>query len=206
MAVSDVLYAVDRAVFVFFNRTIANPVFDLLMPPITDWNKSWIGLALFAALWLLLVWKGGKSGRILGLLLIPLIVMSDQLSSSVVKELIHRPRPCQLVGGLAAVPDVRLLVPCGSGYSFPSSHAVNNFAFAAFLAYYYRRWIWLLFTYASIMGLSRIIVGVHYPSDVLGGAIFGTACAFILIGVWESLSRRFPVLAVQVERSGTSDG
>ncbi len=196
MTLPEILFAADRAVFVFINQTLANPFFDFVMPAVTDWNKSWIGLSLFAGGWLLLMWKGGRKGRILGLLLIPLIVMSDQLSSSLLKMLVHRPRPCHLVNGILPVGSVRLLVPCGGGYSFPSSHAVNNFAFAAFLAFYYRRWQWLLFTYAAVMALSRVIVGVHYPSDILAGSLIGFLCAYVVIGLWESLARQFPVLAL----------
>ncbi len=190
----ELLYAVDRTIFLFFNRTIANPVFDVLIPPITDWNKSWIGIALFAFLWLLLLWRGGKKGRIIALLLIPLITMSDQVSSALVKNLVQRPRPCHVVDGRPIVPDVRLLVPCGGGYSFPSSHACNNFAFATFFAFYYRRWRGLLFTYAGIMTASRMIVGVHYPSDVLGGIALGVACAWCVRILWSLLGERFPWL------------
>lgn len=185
------LYALDKAVFLFFNRTIANPLFDAVMPPITDWNKHWIGIALFASLWILIFWRGGKKGRILMLLLIPLITLSDQVSSTFVKNLVARPRPCHIIEGHPEVADVRLLVPCGGGFSFPSSHACNNFAFATFLAFYYRRWRGLLFGYATVMALSRMIVGVHYPSDVLGGLMLGVACAYVLQALWDLLGARF---------------
>jgi membrane-associated phospholipid phosphatase len=100
------------------------------------------------------------------------------------------------VDGLTVVRQIRLLVPCGSGFSFPSSHAVNNVAFATFVAYHYRRWAWLLFLYAFLMCLSRVVVGVHYPSDVAAGAVVGFLCAAGLIGAWESIARSFPALAI----------
>ena len=192
----DFIYNIDRAVFIFCNQTLANPIFDFVMPPLTNWNQSWYGLTLAVGLWLLLFWKGGKKGRIVCLLLIPLILLSDQISSTVIKPLFARPRPCHLVDGLPVIENIHLLVTCGAGYSFPSSHAVNNFAFAALISFYYRRWSWLAFTYAGIMGFSRISVGVHYPSDVLGGIAVGVFCAFIIIMMWESLSKTYPALSI----------
>ncbi|MBI1807537.1 MAG: phosphatase PAP2 family protein [Ignavibacteria bacterium] len=192
----DFLYSIDKTLFYFFNWTIANPVFDAVMPLLTDWNKSWVGLGLFGAIWLLLLWKGGKKGRIIGILVIPLIFMSDQVSSTLIKPIVARPRPCHEMNGVPVLDHLRLLVPCGSGYSFPSSHAVNNFAFAAFFSSYYRNWAWLFYLYAVLMGLSRMVVGVHYPSDVLGGALIGIMCSMTLTTVWELLAQRYPVLSI----------
>lgn len=186
----------DKEVFYFCNRTIANPIFDSTMPFITNWNQSWVGLSFAALFWLLLFWKGGKKGRIIALLLIPLITFSDQLSSSIIKPLVARPRPCHSVDGIVVLENIRLLVSCGSGFSFPSSHAVNNFAFATFISYYYRKWAWLLFTYAVIMGFSRLSVGVHYPSDVLAGAIWGACSAYAFMLGWKSIAKMFPTLYV----------
>ena len=74
----DLLRSLDIAVFRFVNSTIANPVFDRVFPALTDWNQSAIGWAVVASLWLLLMWKGGRKGRIVGLLIIPLVAATDQ--------------------------------------------------------------------------------------------------------------------------------
>jgi undecaprenyl-diphosphatase len=189
----DILYAMDRALFLLVNRTLANPLGDLLWPVVTDYDKLWPVRIVLLALWLALLIKGGRRGRIAALLLIPLIAASDQLSSSVLKSLVSRARPCHLVDGLPAVPEVRLLVPCGSGKSFPSSHAVNNFAAGTFLALCFPRWTWAFLAWASIIALSRVAVGVHYPSDILGGAAIGAALALLFYGVWRLLDpKSFP--------------
>ncbi|HTK82061.1 MAG TPA: phosphatase PAP2 family protein [Bacteroidota bacterium] len=189
----DALYSLDKSVFYFFNTTIANPFLDAVMPALTDWNKSWIGLSLAAAFLLSLAFFGGKKGRILGVMVLLLIVFSDQFSSAVLKSLFARPRPCHL-----PLEHLRLLVDCGSGYSFPSTHAVNNSAFAFFLSYHYRRWAWAYGLYAFLMCISRVIVGVHYPSDIIGGAAIGVAMAASLIALYNALSRKYPSLRIAV--------
>ena len=192
----DLLRSADTALFLLINRTLANPVTDAVMPWLTDWNKYPAGLAIAAAAICLLLWKGGKKGRIVVLLLAILILISDQLSSTFIKALVARPRPCHEVDGVQVVAGVRLLVDCGSGYSFPSSHAVNNFAMATFLSYYYRRYAPYFYLFAALMGLSRIIVGVHFPSDVVGGAIIGSLLASLLITLWNAVGRAVPVVAI----------
>jgi len=182
---SEFLYSIDKAVFFFINQTISNPILDRLMPFLTDLNKHKVTIAVFIILWLWLMVKGGKTGRTAGILLVLSIGISDQLSSSVLKNLFCRIRPCHALEG------VRLLVDCGSGYSFPSSHAVNNFAGATILSHYYRRYSWGWFSLASLIALSRPYIGVHYPSDIAGGAAIGWACAMGVIGAWEFTDRRF---------------
>jgi len=169
------LHTIDRNLFSFCNKTLQNALLDAVMPFITDLNKNPAALVVVGILWLLLLWRGGNGGRVAALLLVPTIAFSDQLNSSLLKHLIVRPRPCHVLT------DVHLLVTCGSGYSFPSSHAVNNFAGALVLSYFLPRWTWAFFAFAGLVAFSRIYVGVHYPADVLAGAIIGLICASLVI-------------------------
>jgi undecaprenyl-diphosphatase len=203
---SDLVWSADRALFVFLNVNLATPLGDLLWPLITDYDRILAVRALILSAWLALLWKGGTRGRTAGLMLIPLLVISDQLSSTVIKELVGRARPCHTVGGVPVIPEVHLLVTCGGGKSFPSSHAVNNFAVAAMFAAYYRRWTWAFFTWATLVGLSRIFVGVHYPSDVLGGAAIGVGVGVACVCVWRAAARRWFTSHVLPEGGGDSCG
>lgn len=199
------LYSIDTAIFFFFNRTISNPVTDLLWPLITDYSSFLAVRVMLLVVWLFLIIRGGKRGRTAALLCVLILVASDQLSSFVIKPLVSRPRPCHEVGGMPVLEGVRLLVNCGSGKSFPSSHAVNNFAMATLFAFYYRRWSWAFFTWAMLVGLSRVAVGVHYPSDIAGGAIIGILVAAAVIALWTILQRRyFPRLAILPEGDPSS--
>lgn len=171
----DFLYSLDVALFYVVNHTLQNGIFDVLMPWVTDINKHWSGRITILVVWIFLLTRAGTAGRTAALLLIPSFLFSDQLNSSVLKFMFDRPRPCHVLS------DVRLLVPCGSGFSFPSSHAVNNFSAAVVLAAFLPRWRWAFFGWAVLISCSRVYVGVHYPSDVLGGATVGTACGFLLV-------------------------
>ncbi len=173
---------------------LGNPLFDTLMPIVTDLNQTWYGRTIMVGAWLLLLLKGGKPGRAAALLLIPLIVLSDQISSSLVKKWVMRPRPCHVIDGVPVVEGIRLLVGCGGGYSFPSSHAVNNFAAATLLAYHLPRWSWHFFGWASIVAFSRISVGVHYPSDVVGGIVLGLCTAWLFLLGWKMVVLRYPAI------------
>ena len=174
----DIFLGIDRSLFYFCHQGLRNWFFDTILPFITDLNRKPIALVIVGILWLLLLTKGGRHGRIAALLLIPTITLSDQLNSSVLKFLIERARPCHELA------NVHLLVGCGSGYSFPSSHAVNNFAGAIVLAYFIPRWTWAFFAFAALVAFSRVYVGVHYPSDVIGGAIIGLTIGTAVISVF----------------------
>jgi undecaprenyl-diphosphatase len=161
----------DEWLFYAINHGWANPIFDKMMPFITQVD-SWLLLYLLG--FYILLFRAGRAGRVAAVALILTIVASDQINSSFIKELVGRIRPCHVLD------DVRLLVPCGGGKSFPSSHAVNNFAAAVVLFSFFRREAFILFFVASLMALSRVYVGVHYPLDIIAGATFGTIIALIV--------------------------
>lgn len=194
---SDVLYGIDVAIFHFINGGLSCGPGDFFWPLVTDYDKLLPVRIVLIGLWLWLVVKGGTRGRSAALLVIVVLVCSDQISSSFLKPLVHRPRPCHIVDGAPAVSGIHLLVGCGGGMSFPSSHAVNNFAVATLFAWFYRRGWPALFAWASLIALSRVFVGVHYPSDILGGAALGTGVALLVIVAWREIVRRWiPSIAI----------
>ena len=142
---------------------------DALWPLITEYSNFMVVRIVLLGVFVLLIVRGGARGRTAAVLCVIILVVSDQLSSAVIKTLVARPRPCHEINGIPVLQGIHLLVNCGSGKSFPSSHAVNNFAMATLFAYYYRRWTWAFFAWAALVALSRVGVGVHYPSDIAGG-------------------------------------
>jgi undecaprenyl-diphosphatase len=191
----DALYGIDLWFLHLGNQVLANPVGDVLFPFLTEVRYFYIPYAV-ALLAVMIFFR--KRGIIAVLLLVVTIGASDQLSSTVIKKTVGRPRPCHDLALDRVVtvfdpsetkagpvdtraPQIRLLVNCGSGRSFPSSHAVNNFAAAMLFALFFpRARIWL-FVFATLVAYSRVYVGVHYPSDILAGAAIGAGLAWIIV-------------------------
>ncbi|MBX3042419.1 MAG: phosphatase PAP2 family protein [Candidatus Kapabacteria bacterium] len=166
---------IDTAIFYWINNGWSNSLLDKIMPFVTTVD-SWILIYLLG--FYVLFFKTGKIGKITGITLILTIIISDQISSSVLKEYFGRIRPCH------TLPDVNLLVGCGGGKSFPSSHAVNNFASATVTTYFFKKNYMLFYSIAAIVAISRVYVGVHFPLDITAGAIIGTLIGFgVAIGI-----------------------
>jgi undecaprenyl-diphosphatase len=106
--------------------------------------------------------------------------VADQLSSELIKKKVERLRPCRET---QLQPAARTLVHCGGGYSFTSSHATNHFAVAVFIFFSWglcwKRWRWLLLLWAASISLGQVYVGVHYPLDILVGAINGSILGYL---------------------------
>jgi len=167
----DNLQHIDREAFLAINNGLANGFFDVVMP-IFRHKYTWIPLYVAVAAWFVYryQWQGLW---FIGFALLT-FALCDQLSASYIKPLIERLRPCRepLLEG-----QVRLLVNCGGGFSFPSTHATNHTGFAIIVgASLYRHYKWPLYALlglAALISLAQIYVGVHYPIDVLGGALLG---------------------------------
>lgn len=167
----DFFYNIDVSIFYFLNVTISNPLFDNFFPYITN-VKNWY--LVYFIFWLILLIKGGRIGRISAFGIILVITISDQLSSQILKQIFERIRPCN------ALPDVKLLIGCSKSYSMPSSHAVNNFAAAIFFSKLFPNYKIPLIIIACLMALSRPIVGVHYFSDIVVGALIGMIVGYLM--------------------------
>ncbi|MEO8665714.1 MAG: phosphatase PAP2 family protein [Ignavibacteria bacterium] len=183
----EFLQSTDEVLFHFINGTLANPLTDKLMPFITERNHWFI---FYAIIWIYLMTKGGAKGRTAALLIIPLILISDQTADNIIKPFFHRIRPCHVLE------NVHLLINCSESFSFPSNHAVNNFAAATLFSWFYPRMKYFLFTGALIISLSRVFVGVHYPYDALGGALIGIFFALLIVYLWKLVNNKFKILPV----------
>jgi undecaprenyl-diphosphatase len=168
----------DRWMFLQVNNYLENPFFDNLMPILRN-PYTWIPLYLFLLLFVTMNFKG--RGWWWVVLFLCTVSLTDMVSNQVFKEAFKRLRPCQ-------DPDlfqyVHLLVNRCSGYSFLSSHASNHFGMATFIFITMRRvikgWTWLFFLWAAAISYAQVYVGVHYPFDVLSGAVLGMLFGVLL--------------------------
>ena len=118
---------------------------------------------------------------------------ADLISSRVFKPFFHRLRPCQDVQWTSK--GWHALVDCGSGFSFTSSHAATNMAAAVFLSLLFAPLVgkrsYIILTWGLLIGLAQVIVGLHYPIDILGGFIIGAFTAITFHFLYKRLSPKF---------------
>ena len=172
----DVIINVDKKIFTFFNSSIANPVFDIFFPIITN-QDIWIIPILLGII--ILSIKGGAKGRIASIVLIIGVILADYSSAQIIKPYFQRLRPSHDI-----LDQIRLLVPKGGTYGFVSSHAANMYVSATILGYFYSKQKRLFFTIASLVAFSRVYVGVHYPADIVFGGLLGYGLGWITITSW----------------------
>lgn len=172
------------------NLGTSNAVLDFLFPILTT-TKHWLPIYVLGVGVLLV--RGyrhrqndGMRLMVCALMLVGSVALADQLSHRFLKEVIQRARPYEVLA------NVHQLVGSGGG-SFPSNHALNSAVIAVILSTFFPRLRVLWWSYAAVIGLSRIYCGVHYPSDVLGGFAIGTAWAFIVLA---SVRRLWPQLPI----------
>ena len=170
------LQSLDVALFRLLNQSLSNPLFDWLMP-FLSWNSLFVPALVLGAI--ALAWKGGARGRRCLLLLVLVVALGDGLVCNSIKKAVARPRP------FWDLPDARTLVGKSDSGSMPSSHTANWFAATMVLFLFYRRSGRFLLPVAATIGFSRIYNGVHYPSDVLAGAILGAGYAALVVWVAE---------------------
>ena len=183
----------DTELFLFLNGLHVD-----WLDPVMTFISGKITWAPFYLVLLFLVIRKYKRQSILILIgIVLLIVCSDQISSGIFKPIFERPRPChnEAIKDLVYLPNGH----CGGAYGFISSHACNTFALAVFITHilkrYYKKIAWVMFIWASLVAYSRIYMGVHYPGDVVVGAIVGMLVGFIISKLYDIISRKLNIHA-----------
>jgi undecaprenyl-diphosphatase len=184
----------DTRLLLFINNGLADPILDGVMISLSDRGY----LLFFPYLFYILIrgWSGQAGADISLLKRVFLIMLISSCSffmanalADLLKPVFGRIRPCHVVQGL------HFLVRCPHSFSMPSGHAISSFAAATTLFYLPRYSVpilarWYPLALAAAVALSRVYLGVHYPSDVIIGAVLGSTVAILVSLVCERLQSK----------------
>jgi len=166
----------DRTIIFFVQEFMHVPILDKVMIAITTLgNKGfiWIVMALFLT--------ARKRTRLVGIAALAALLLTTIMGEGILKHLVCRPRPYM------DYPEIQPLVEKLTSYSFPSGHTGSSFTASWVFGRYLKKqaaYFWIL---AAAMGFSRLYLFMHYPSDILAGAVLGILCAMIIVLVLEKI-------------------
>lgn len=159
--------------FYFINDSLKNPLFDFIMPFVTEMGSFVAMLTICIIVIILSIIFKNKTVKRIALLCLFSLLLADGIAL-LLKYIILEPRP------FVALDNVHLLVVEDDPCSFPSGHTTSTFAVLSVLVFKFRHEFWsvVLILFGIVIGFSRIYVGVHYPLDVLAGCIIGVLSAY----------------------------
>jgi len=165
----DYLYHEDKRLFEYINKRIKCKILDMFLPRVTH-----LGGASFTVFSCLFLYLFGQGEAKVAATQAFVTITGSQGIVQLFKSTITRKRP------YLVLPDVntfwsKLL----KDYSFPSGHTTAGFSLAAVLSIHFPAYSLVSYSLATIVGISRIYTGMHYPSDVLSGAFLGTGFAIL---------------------------
>ncbi|HAC24904.1 MAG TPA: phosphatase PAP2 family protein [Cytophagales bacterium] len=194
----DWILDTDRELFLFLNG-LHTEWLDPLMMLFTQ-TQFWVPLYLFL---IYLIFKNfGNEGWFVLAGVVVTILLADQITSSLMKPFFARLRPSHepSLAGLVHLVDGY----AGGRYGFASSHAANTFGTAWFIWKLFGtryRWIGLMFVWCTLMTYTRVYLGVHYPGDVIVGALVGIGSGAIGWQVYQALRKKFKSQDLTVDNS-----
>lgn len=150
------------------------------------WIAAGVVLLLFAAT------------RRAGASMLTALLLGYLVCNVTLKPLVERMRPCDIVENMA-------LIACPTDFSFPSGHTTSAFAAATALFLVHRRWGAAALVFAALMAFSRLYLFVHFPTDILIGAIVGALCAWGAVAIVRRLARRFTCCCACAKSADSTD-
>ena len=151
-------------------------------------SVNWAPLYLFLLVFVILNFK--TRGIWWAVFFLTTVALTDMTGTYAFKHVFQRIRPCN---DPIFSEQVRLVIDkCAGGYSFISNHAANHFAMSFFFISTFRyklgKWTWMALAWAPLIAFAQVYIGVHYPLDVMAGALVGSIYG-IAIGLY--FNKRF---------------
>jgi undecaprenyl-diphosphatase len=175
----------DRGMFEVVNKSMANGFLDALLPLCSDVS---IWLVPLAILWVFYFIRSNRTGRLIAIGCFVVLAATDQISDNLLKPMVHRNRPCNVVPsthyyddqGNWLITDKFGLTTYKHSFGFPSNHAANIAGQAMYWSYFFPHLTPVMILVAGAVGFSRVYLGHHYPADVFAGYVVGIVLALII--------------------------
>ncbi len=171
----DCIQQIDETILFYLQEHLKSPALDRVMVFLTALGNA--GLFWIAAAFVLILIRRYQK---CGFIMLCTITLSRFLGEDLLKPIIGRLRPC------AKFPEIVLLIPAPQSSSFPSGHTMIGFACATVLYHFNHKMGVAGFLVASLIAFSRLYLFVHYPSDILGGILYGTITSLFLLKIFKS--------------------
>ncbi|MCI1946343.1 phosphatase PAP2 family protein [Clostridium luticellarii] len=160
----------DNLILKFIQDNMHKPVMDKVMifaTALGNGGALWIAIALFLILY--------GDYRLTGIIVLATLIISTIFGEGIVKHVVRRVRPCNCVNNL------QLLISKPISYSFPSGHTFSSFAVAGVLSAQFGEYKMIFLIIAFLIAFSRLYLFVHYPTDIIAGAVFGLLCSKLIL-------------------------
>lgn len=159
----------------WFDSTILDLFQSIQNPVLTPVFKLFTLIGEAGAVWIAvgILLLAGKSSRKTGIAVLLSLVFCLLMGNAFLKNVVARPRPCW------RFPDIEMLIAVPRDYSFPSGHTMSSFAAAASVYIWDKKWGMAALAGAVIIAVSRLYFYVHYPTDILAGALMGVFLAMV---------------------------
>ncbi|MFH1656006.1 MAG: phosphatase PAP2 family protein [Candidatus Omnitrophota bacterium] len=167
----DLIKQFDEPIFFFINQSIKIKQLDLIFPIITRLAEP----ITFVSLCVILFFLGKYRAKLTSVLIL-LATYATYITTLTLKEIINRPRPLDAYLDISVMGSVKLS-------SFPSTHSALIAAIVTLLCFKYKKSSFILLPIALAVGVSRIYLGHHYPSDVIAGFALGFLVAVLFLGI-----------------------
>lgn len=155
-----------------------------------DYGFIWIALGVVLLLF--------AATRRAGASILTALLFGYLVCNLTLKPLVERIRPCDIVENMA-------LIACPSDFSFPSGHTTSAFAAATALFLVHRKWGAAALVFAALMAFSRLYLFVHFPTDILIGAVIGALCAWAAVKIVGKIAGRFKSRCACANSTNSSD-
>lgn len=169
----------DFSILDYIHNNWSNAFLDFVMPKITFLGN--VGLIwILAAVIMVIFKKYRKNGIMLAISLGCCLIIGNLL----LKNIVARPRPCWINES------VNMLISIPLDSSFPSGHTMSAFAAAAVIMYTNRKWGIAAYILAALIAFSRLYLYVHFPTDIIAGAVIGSAIGLAICLIYHKKIRR----------------